>query len=80
MEKLKEKYELDQTVNGIGLMQFMANLLESNEKKDIEVERGKLSVNILKQMNNRSKLIIDAQRVELKLKDFQLKNPQLTTE
>ena len=44
-------------------------LLEKNEKQQIEIERGKLSVAILKQMNNRSRLLIDAAKFELKEKE-----------
>lgn len=43
---------LEQKVEGKDMMQFMADLLEKNEKQEIEIERGKLSVSILKQMNN----------------------------
>ena len=33
-----------------------------DEKQEIEIERGKLSVAVLKQMNNRSRLLLDAAR------------------
>lgn len=57
---------LDQKVEGKDMMQFMADLLEKNEKQEIEIERGKLSVSILKQMNNYSRLKLDAEKFELK--------------
>ena len=41
-------------------------LLEQNDKQQIEIERGKLNVAILKQMNNRSRLLLDAAKYELK--------------
>lgn len=58
--------QLEQKVEGKDMMQFMADLLEKNEKQEIEIERGKLSVSILKQMNNYSRLKLDAEKFELK--------------
>lgn len=57
---------LEQKVEGKDMMQFMADLLEKNEKQEIEIERGKLSVSILKQMNNYSRLKLDAEKFALK--------------
>lgn len=48
------------------MMQYMADLLELNDNQQIEIERGKLSVAILKQMNNVSRLQLDAAKLELK--------------
>lgn len=64
--------QLDQKVEGKDMMQFMADLLEKNEKQEIEIERGKLSVSILKQMNNYSRLKLDAEKFELKKVEFGL--------
>ncbi len=61
-----ENFELGQNVSGKNAMTYMAELLEKNEKQEIEIERGKLSVAILKQMNNRSRLLLDAAKFELK--------------
>lgn len=61
-----ENFELGQNVSGKNAMAYMAELLEKNEKQEIEIERGKLSVAILKQMNNRSRLLLDAAKFELK--------------
>lgn len=58
--------QLEQKVEGKDMMQFMADLLEKNEKQELEIERGKLSVSILKQMNNYSRLKLDAEKFELK--------------
>ena len=60
-----KNYELDQKIQGKNAMQYMADLIEQNEKQTIEIERGKLSVSVLKQMNNRSKLLLDAHKFEL---------------
>ena len=64
--KNMDKFELEQTISGKNAMAYMAELLEKNEKQEIEIERGKLSVSILKQMNNRSRLLLDAAKFELK--------------
>lgn len=61
-----ENFELGQNVSGKNATAYMAELLEKNEKQEIEIERGKLSVAILKQMNNRSRLLLDAAKFELK--------------
>lgn len=61
-----DKFELHQKIDGKNAMQFMAELLEKNEKQTIEIERGKLTIGVLKQMNNRSRLMLDASKHELK--------------
>lgn len=66
--------QLEQKIEGKDMMQFMADLLEKNEKQEIEIERGKLSVSILKQMNNYSRLKLDAEKFELKKVEFGLPN------
>lgn len=66
--------QLEQKIEGKDMMQFMADLLEKNEKQEIEIERGKLSVSILKQMNNYSRLKLDAEKFELKKIEFGLPN------
>lgn len=67
-----KQFELETTIAGQNMMSYMANLIEKNEKNEIAVERGKLSVAILKQMNNRSRLLLDAAKFELKTKEFEL--------
>ena len=59
-------FELTTEIAGKNAMQYMADLLEKNDKQQIEIERGKLNVAILKQMNNRSRLLLDAAKYELK--------------
>jgi len=60
------KFGLDTTIQGKDAVAYMASLIERNEAQQIEIERGKLAVSILKQMNNRSRLLIDAAKYELK--------------
>ena len=67
-----EQFELKTKIGGKDAMDYMAGLIEKNEKNEIEIERGKLSVAVLKQMNNRSRLLLDAAKFELKAKEFEL--------
>lgn len=67
-----ENYGLQQQIMGKDAIAYMADLLERNENLQLEVERGKLSVAILKQMNNRSRLLLDAAKFELKKGDATL--------
>lgn len=67
-----EKFELKTQIAGQDAMSYMASLIEKNEKNEIEIERGKLCVSVLKQMNNRSRLLLDAAKFELKTKEFEL--------
>lgn len=67
-----QDFELQTKIQGVNTMDYMASLIEKNEKQEIEIERGKLSVAVLKQMNNRSRLLLDAAKYELKLKEFEL--------
>ncbi len=66
-----ENYGFKQKVTGLSLEQFMAGMLEKNEKMEMEIERGNLSVAILKQMNNLSRLKLDAAKFELKKMQFE---------
>lgn len=63
---IMNNFELTTKIAGKNAMQYMADLLEQNDKQQIEIERGKLNVAILKQMNNRSRLLLDAAKYELK--------------
>lgn len=67
-----ERFDLGVQTQNVGLQEYMATLLERNEKQQVEIERGKLSVSILKQMNNRSRLLLDAAKFELKEREFNL--------
>lgn len=79
MEALKKRFEFDASISGQKPTDYMASLLEKNEKQEIEIERGKLSVSILKQMHNRNRLLVDAAKYELKEMEWKLKrsNPEL---
>ena len=67
-----ENFGLNQEIAGKDMMQFMADLLELNDNQQIEIERGKMAVAILKQMNNLSRIQLDAAKFELKKIQFDM--------
>lgn len=68
---MQKDFELNTPIFGKNAMTYMAELLERNEKQEIEIERVKQGVSILKQMNNRSRLLLDAAKYELKAKEME---------
>lgn len=66
-----KKFDLNVQVAGQPVMEYMSSLIERNERQEIEIERGKLSVSVLKQMNNRSRLMLDAAKYELKRLEYE---------
>ena len=66
MKTLEQQFELDTKILGKNAMAYMADLLRKNEKQELEIERGKLAIGVLKQMNNRSRTILDAHKYALK--------------
>jgi len=69
-----EKFGLDVKVAGKDLECYLADMIERNDAQQIEIERGKLTIAVVKQMNNRSRLLLDACKYELKKKEFEVKN------
>lgn len=65
------KFDLDVKISGVDAVKYMASLIEKNEKQEIDIERGKLNVAVLKQMNNRSRLLLDAAKYELKVRELE---------
>lgn len=66
MKTLEQQFELDTKISNKNAMTYMADLLKKNERQELEIERGKLAIGILKQMNNRSRTILDAHKYALK--------------
>lgn len=65
------KFDLNVKIQGVDVVNYMASLIEKNEKQEIDIERGKLSIAVLKQMNNRSRLLLDAAKYELKVRELE---------
>ena len=71
---VEKNYGFDQNVNGKPLEQSLAELIERNERNEIELERAKVSIAVYRQMNNLSRLKLEAAKFELAAKQFELKN------
>lgn len=61
-----DNFGLDVKIQGMLPHQFMAKLVEKCEKAVIDLEYGKLTVSALKQLNNYSRLALDAEKYRLK--------------
>ena len=72
---LKEKV-IDQQINGQSMENYLAQLCEQIENDKIESMKVDDLIAVTKQLNNRHKDIIDAQRVMLKGQEFEIKNLQ----
>ena len=72
---LKEKV-IDQQINGVPMEEYLASLCEQVEKDKIEKSKSESIIAISKQMNNRHKNVIDAQRVMLKEQEFEIQHLQ----
>lgn len=59
-------FDLDVQIMGKEISQYMADLIEKNESQQIDIERGKLSISVLKQMNNRSRLLLEVEKFKSK--------------
>ena len=68
---LKEKV-VDQQINGVPMEEYLASLCEQVENDKIEKSKSESIIAISKQINNRHKNVIDAQRVMLKEQEFQI--------
>lgn len=62
-------FGLNTKISGKDAVKYMAELLEKNEQQALDIERGKLDVAILKQMNNRSRLLLDAAKFEQQMNE-----------
>lgn len=70
MKELLHELKLDTPIQGMDVSSYIAQLLERNDNQEIEIERGKLSVAMLKQMNNHSRLVLDAYKYKLKVSEL----------
>ena len=72
---LKEQV-IDQKIEGISMENYLAQLCEQVENDKIEKVKSESIIAITKQMNNRHKNVIDAQRVMLKEQEFEINKLQ----
>ena len=67
-----EKFNVvEPKINGMERLDYMADLIERNERGEIELSRVKASNNTLKQMNNYERYKLDAAKYELKRIQFE---------
>ena len=68
-----ENFGLDTKINGKNINEYIADLLEKNDRLELEIDRGKMAVALLKQTNNNSRIQLDAKKYELKKMEFDIK-------
>lgn len=61
------KHGLDTPISGKDMMDYMSALCERNDAQQIEIERAKITIGILKQMHNHSRLLLKAKEVEMEM-------------
>lgn len=66
-----EDFGLDQKINGLSVAEYISRQLEDIEKKEVELEKEKIKNSYLKQLNNHSRLRLDAVKYELKKAEFE---------
>lgn len=67
---LKEKV-INQNVGGMSMENYLSDLLAKLDKEEIDKVSCESKIAVLKQLNNRHKNVIDAQRVMLKQAEFE---------
>lgn len=63
---IMEQYGLETKIGGKSIPDFLAQLIEKNENQQVEIERGKLTISAIKQLNNYSRLALDAEKFQFK--------------
>ncbi len=58
-------------IGGKSIEEFLASQLEQNEKAELDIERGKITIGLLKQLNNVSRLKLDTAKYELKRAEYE---------
>lgn len=71
MNNYLESKVINQSVGNIPVENYLADLLLELEKKEVNLELADAKMKVMKQLNNRHKNIIDAQRVMLKQAEFE---------
>lgn len=66
---MEKKIGILTKVSGMSIPDFVADLIERNEKQQIEIERGKLTISALKQINNYCRIALDVEKLKHKLKE-----------
>ena len=71
-----EGFGLEQKIEGINVAAYISAQLERVEKAEVNLEKEKIKNSYLKQLNNHSRLRLDAAKFELKKSEFEKGNKQ----
>ena len=71
-----ENYGLDQKIDGMDVVAYISAQLERIEKAEVNLEKEKIKNSYLKQLNNHSRLRLDAAKYELKRMEFEKESKQ----
>lgn len=67
-----ENFGLDQKIENYSVADYIAKQLENIEAKEVEIEKEKVKISFLKQLNNHSRLRLDAAKFALKKAEMEL--------
>ena len=67
-----ENYGLDQKIDSYSVADYIAKQLENIEAKEVEIGKEKVKISFLKQLNNHSRLCLDAAKFALKKAEMEL--------
>ena len=67
-----ENFGLDQKIESYSVADYIAKQLENIEAKEVEIEKEKVKISFLKQLNNHSRLRLDAAKFALKKAEIDL--------
>ena len=71
-----EEFGLEQKIDGKNVAAYISAQLERIEKAEVNLEKEKIKNSYLKQLNNHSRLRLDASKFELKKMEFEKENIQ----
>lgn len=71
MKNVLEEKVINQNVGGMPMENYLSDLLAKLDKEEIDKVSCESKIAVLKQLNNRHKNVIDAQRVMLKQAEFE---------
>ena len=66
-------------INGMSIENYICNLIEKSDTNMIEIERGKLTVSALKQLNNHLRYQLDVVKFKAKQSSIEADNVRLAT-
>ena len=69
-----ENFGLDQKINGVPVSEYISKQLEAMDKQGVELEKEKIKNSYLKQLNNYSRLRLDAGKLEFNKLKFSVEN------